>query len=322
MSEYGTQLEEESPLEPPRWVSEIVGELPANGSAPGGVASVRCGPFSLVRARLPGISGRSADALSEATRDLYRQVLGVVRELGCAHPVRAWNFIPGILTEAGNGLNRYMAFNTGRFVAMRDWFSSCGGLERAVPTATGVGCDGDDLWLYLLAGERRGTPTENPRQRPAYRYSKEWGPLPPCFARATLIDLDGNRTLLCGGTSSVRGEKSAHGGDLRQQIEETFANLDELPVAAGLVDPKRDDTAAARTFREMRIYHPRPADADTIRQTTRSRYPGLRRIETVCVDLCRRELLVEIEAVADLDRGCPALTGYPSAEKKQKTTQE
>ena len=30
-------------------------------------------------------------------------------------------------------------------------------------------------------------PVENPRQIPAFRYSKRYGPIPPCFARATRI---------------------------------------------------------------------------------------------------------------------------------------
>ena len=102
------------------------------------------------------------------------------------HPVRFWNFVPGIHADMGDGLDRYMVFNAGRFAAFCDWFGPAATFNRHVPTASAVG----------IAQRRRssstrsatleaGVPVENPRQMPAYSYSRRYGPLPPCFARAT-----------------------------------------------------------------------------------------------------------------------------------------
>ena len=67
----------------------------------------------------------------------------------------------------------------------------------------------------------------NPRQIAPYRYSKRFGPLPPCFARATVLPAEAGtaRKILVGGTASIRGEESIYLDDIRLQTSETFHNL-------------------------------------------------------------------------------------------------
>ncbi|MEM6454259.1 MAG: pteridine-dependent deoxygenase, partial [Acidobacteriota bacterium] len=152
---------------------------------------------------------------------------------------------------------------------------------------------------------RAGRPVENPRQRPAYRYSPRYGPLPPCFARATIVDApstaagndDPRAWLLVGGTASVRGELSVHEGDLGAQLEETFHNLDHLLRAA-----VAETGARGGRYVDLRVYHLDPVAAPPLRAAVHSAYPTLEGLETVRADICRRELLVEIEGVARLDR--------------------
>ena len=125
------------------------------------------------------------------------------------HAVRLWNFIPGIGDGAGGSLDRYMVFNAGRFAAFDLRYGGAQRFDRCIPTASGVGTAGPDLVIHCLADRRPGCPIENPRQRAAYRYSQRYGPLPPCFARATRIEaVEGDGPLLLiGGTSSVVGER-------------------------------------------------------------------------------------------------------------------
>ena len=120
-----------------------------------------------------------------------------------------------------DGLDRYMVFNAGRHDAYGDQ-------RGALGTASAVGITGSDLSIHCLALEEPGTPVENPRQTPAWQYSARYGPLPPCFSRATIVDLAGRRTLLIGGTASVVGEDSRHAGEFDAQVEETLLNLDAL----------------------------------------------------------------------------------------------
>ena len=162
-----------------------------------------------------------------------------------------------------------MVFNAGRFAAFADWFrapqsrsaaQSAPVFDRArfhrdIPTATGVGHAGDDLIIHALASALPGRPIENPRQRAAYRYSRKYGPLPPCFARATLVPgtADSQRSLLIGGTASVCGEASVHADDLVAQTAETFRNLDALICAAG--------GTGVNALRSLRAITPTPTTA-------------------------------------------------------------
>jgi chorismate lyase/3-hydroxybenzoate synthase len=213
----------------------------------------------------------------------------------------------------GGGRDRYMVFNAGRYAAFEQWFGQAALFTRTVPTASAVGIGSGDLAIYALGGPDAGVPVENPRQVPAYRYSARYGPLPPCFARGTIVrglptqpGHDGAaQVLLVGGTASIVGEESLHDRDARQQALETFENLAELVAAArrqvhgpaGRPDAPR---AAFDAFTELRVYVVRDTDAPLLREMVSERFGRTARIEFAQADLCRRELLVEIEGVAAL----------------------
>ena len=219
-----------------------------------------------------------------------------------SHPVRFWAFVPGIHDSLGNGLDRYMAFNAGRHAAYSTHFGCPESFEGRVPTASAVGVRGVDLTLHCLAATEPGVPVENPRQIPSYRYSRRFGPVPPCFARATLLGATtAEPLLLVGGTASITGEESAHTGDLVEQCNETVRNLASLVASAAGAPTSEEDEASASllaAFQELRIYYTRPADRDAVATYVRARFPSLRRVEMMHSSLCRLELMVEIEGLA------------------------
>jgi hypothetical protein len=235
---------------------------------------------------------------------MYASVLDRLGAMSASHPVRFWNFIPGIHNPVGKGLDRYMAFNAGRFAALRaDRELSAGACSAstaaggAIPTATGVGYHGEDLVIHCLSLTVPGRPIENPRQVPAYRYSDRYGPLPPCFARATAAMFPGesHEFLLVGGTASIVGEDSCHAGVLASQFHETCQNLRTL-VAAW--DGAAADSVWADRFRDLRVYvPPNRTCLDDAAALVRSVFTGNTRIEFLPAQLCREELLIEIEGV-------------------------
>ena len=154
-----------------------------------------------------------------------------------------------------DGLDRYMVFNAGRHDAYRR------SARRACGTASAVGIKGSDLSIHCLALEEPGTPVENPRQTPAWQYSARYGPLPPCFSRATIVDLAGRRTLLIGGTASVVGEDSRHAGQFDAQLEETLLNLEAL-IRSG--DGIADGGAALHRLVDLRVYVTSAAQAERV----------------------------------------------------------
>jgi chorismate lyase / 3-hydroxybenzoate synthase len=197
-----------------------------------------------------------------------------------------------------------MVFNSGRFRAFNDWFGSRADVEQSVATASATGHWGRDLVVHCLASESPGVAVNNPRQVAPYHYSERFGPLPPCFARATKLRHDATTLLFVGGTASVRGEDSMHAGDLVAQCRETFVNLAALIATATNQKPAPTIAKPApllAAFREARVYHPDPADEPRILWMIRENFPALARIELLPADLCRPELLVEIEGIADLN---------------------
>ncbi len=246
-----------------------------------------------------GEAGRGLASLSRTVVDV--PVLGEVRR-----PVRFWNHIPGIHHPMGDGMDRYMAFNAGRFAGFSRWLGSPSTFPQSVATASGIGHFGADLIIHVLASRHAGVAVHNPRQTSPMAYSQRFGPRPPCFARATLLPETG--LLLIGGTASIRGEESTHAGDLAGQLQETFANLDALIHHAGEMAGHPTPTAGAgagagaglASIHDLRVYHPRREDAPLIRHALAQVIPAATSVQFVHADLCRRELLVEIEGLAQL----------------------
>lgn len=287
----------------PRWIDDLF--PPASARDEFSVAS--CGVQIAATARVLGdhallsLRAERADelpplAFQELTCTAYNIARRVVRGFGPSfHPVRIWNFLPNIRTECGDDLDRYMVFNAGRFASLYDWYARGAEFATSVAAATGVGHEGNDLQVHLLASAGPATPVENPLQTPAYRYSKAYGPLPPCFARATHCDgRSGLPSLLVGGTASVKGELSLHEGDILAQTKETLANLRALVAAAELGRGGEDPLSL---FDSLRVYLVRDELLDIVRAPVESAFAhvGANHIEWFRADICRPELLVEIE---------------------------
>jgi chorismate lyase/3-hydroxybenzoate synthase len=201
-----------------------------------------------------------------------------------------------------------MVFNAGRYAAYASWYGGADVGPR-VATATGIGHLGSDLVVHCLTAEEPGLPVENPRQVPAYRYSRRRGPMPPLFARATMIGSGSGRMLLVGGTSSVCGESSVHLGDVQEQTLETFHNLGCLAAGEAGDDPGRarpSDVELRRqlaAYRTLRVYCVHASDLQRVQEMVKAYLPGLESLELCRADVCRRTLLVEIEGTAS---GVPA----------------
>lgn len=303
-SSTGPRVARVDALTAPAWIHRLLGDraTPATAIVEEGlhVRVTDAERLTFVQVVLP-------DALALETREFERQVTriyAVLRERlerrRACYPLRFWNFIPGIHSPAHDGMDRYEVFNAGRFAAFSDWYrTTCFGPRMIA--ASGVGHRAPDLVVQALAGERPGEGLENPRQRAAYRYSKRYGPLPPCFARATVVDdpacaFLGPRLMIVAGTASVVGEDSVHQDDLEMQLAETCVNLESLIAAA---DPGQGEPLSL--FRELRAYVVDDGCQEPLVDRIAARFPSLERLELMPADLCRADLLVEVEGVVGLD---------------------
>lgn len=291
----------------PGWAYALSGETPgATALETGHGVRVRGGrDFALLSVTAPCPPKTRGEDLENLARRLYLSILERAAELPTRHLVRVWNFIPRILDPLGDLEHTYMAFNTGRYRAYRRWFGE--EFPQRMPTASGVGHPGDRLTIHALASTRPGVPVENPRQHSSHRYSRRYGPHPPCFARAIRVDLpNGRRWLLAGGTASVRGERTVHPTHLEAQIDETFLNLAALVAAAtrsgpGNGEPSNGEVAARLdSYRLVRVYLPAATSAARVDAPLRAGFRRAREIEIVTTELCRPDLMIEIEGTAEL----------------------
>ena len=129
-----------------------------------------------------------------------------------------------------------------------------------------------------------GVQVENPRQVSAYDYPREYGPRSPSFARATVAA----GLLLTAGTSSVVGHRSVHGHDVEAQLDETLVNLDAVAHAAG--------APGLATFDRLKVYLRRRSDYAAVAARLERELPRAQKLFLES-DICRNDLLVEIEGV-------------------------
>jgi enamine deaminase RidA (YjgF/YER057c/UK114 family) len=136
---------------------------------------------------------------------------------------------------------------------------------------------------------------ENPRQVSAYRYPDAYGPRSPSFSRAAVVSPGDGRTMLfISGTASIVGHQTMHIGDVARQTEESLANIAAvLAVAAERAGAPFPHDALTYT-----VYVRRPADLPVVRRIFESAVGPRAASNAIYLqaDICRAELLVEIEA--------------------------
>ena len=226
--------------------------------------------------------------LEAATARLYAAIL----DLSDGYVLhRFWNFVPQINVAVGK-LDRYMCFCVGRANAFGEHARSVQGGD--LPPASAVGTTGNHLCIAFLAGRDALVPVENPLQVPAYQYPKRYGPRSPSFARAGVIDAAGE--MFISGTASIRASESLHEGDFTCQAQTALENLAAVSEAAG---HPHWLNAAQPYRRTVRVYVKRAElwrqHGDLLRKNL---LDGAQHFNVIEADICRPELLVEIEAYA------------------------
>ncbi len=287
-------------LLPPPWIAETFALPDPVPTIDGDELTVARGEAAmLMSARVHNALALDSSSFERATMYAYT---AIAQQLAGHYPVRFWNHLPAIHAAMDAERDRYRVFNAARFRAFETWYGSADAFSRHVATASGVGHSGTDLVVHCLATQEPGEAVENPRQIAAYRYSRRYGPLPPCFARATTIKPAAypNGLLLVGGTASIRGEDSIHVESLALQLDETFENLATLVTAASASGQSPDPAEPLARFRHLRIYYRHESDINSITTAVRAAFPQLLRADYIPAELCRHELLVEIEGVAQL----------------------
>ncbi len=213
------------------------------------------------------------------------------------HLLRVWNFLPGI-NAAENGEERYRLFNAGRAAAFDARYGAAEA-EKRFSASSAVGSSGDHLVTWFAAAASPGRHLGNPRQVHAFRYPTDYGPRPPSFTRATISPPELGQVLFLSGTASIAGHETRHVGELLLQLEETLRNIETLLSAAA---GEGSRLPGLGDFDLFRVYLRDAADLELVRQPLLQRIGPGPALHFVEADICRADLLLEIEGVAGLSR--------------------
>jgi chorismate lyase / 3-hydroxybenzoate synthase len=238
-----------------------------------------------------GNGNGSASALMRATDAAYREIFELTAASGYPHLVRIWNYLPEINGQA-DGEERYRQFNSAR----KTVFQTCGRLTAgSLPAASALGSmAGSPLSLYFLAAREPPLAIENPRQVSAYHYPPQYGEHSPTFSRASLLSATPGTNLFVSGTASIVGHETRHRGDAAAQTGESLANI------AAVVDEANRLLGASRyAFDRLtfKVYVRRAGDLAAIAGEIGRSAARTAPIVYLRADVCREDLLVEIEAI-------------------------
>ena len=239
----------------------------------------------------------------------FRQMRKALAQAGISFEqvVRTWLYL-GDITDPEGATSRYKELNRaradfyrglqfGQFIPIRN------GAHSVYPASTGIGMNRRKLAMSCLALETKRDdvfllPLENPQQTPAYSYKASYSPQAPKFSRAMALVLGDYVTTWISGTASIVASESCHVNDAEAQTEQTIDNMERL-IALENFSRHGVSGAGAKLsdLAKIRVYLKHPTDLDRCRAICERRFGPVPALYIVA-DICRPELLVEIEGVA------------------------
>jgi chorismate lyase/3-hydroxybenzoate synthase len=238
------------------------------------------------------------DNILALARRVYTSLFALLDTEDFTHLVRCWNYLPRInvdeladSTTSIATMERYKLFNIGR----QDAFGAAGYASTAsAPAACALGTQTGGMVLYCIAARRAPQNIENPRQVSAYSYPEQYGPRRPFFSRASLLELAaGQHALFVSGTASIVGHESQHQGDVVAQTEESLRNVTVLIEQA---NQSMDEQSFSPHDLQYKVFIRHRDDFRLVSEVLHKQLGTSTELIYLAADVCRAELLVEIEA--------------------------
>lgn len=242
---------------------------------------------------LPFVRGTRADGTlpaghAEQAELLFRNASAALKaqHFHYGQVKRTWIYVRRLL-EWYDDLNR-----------VRTAFYRTEGLDMggslAFPASTGIqcSCDGEEIMMDVLAFDTDGPQTASAapittsaRQHQSFKYGS-------AFSRGMVFEIEGRKTVHISGTASINAAgASVHVGDAEMQSLETLMCIAAILEEQG--GSLANITAATLFCKDRAAY-------DAWQRVTRLlRMPAIPKI-SVLADVCRHDLLVEMEAVATI----------------------
>jgi len=270
------------------------------------------GPSKLVFAA--GLnSGNKYDDILEQSNNSFELALQILdaEEMSFSNIVRQWNYIAQITAnvEKDDKLSQhYQIFND-----VRSKYYGKSEFQYGYPAATGIGMDFGGVIIDFIAARFEADHSvvglKSPVQFDAYTYSKEvlaencsmsdFCRTTPKFERAKLLNVQDFKCIFISGTAAIVGEESDLENSVEHQTEMTIENIRRLISSSNLNRFKiQCNTDPEITY--LRIYVKYISDILPVKQICRKHFKNIP-LTFVVADICRPELLVEIEGQAELN---------------------
>ena len=252
------------------------------------------------------VEGIPSSDFSESVRRQSDEVFAKLDELLTMYDfevddiVRQWNYIGNIVAQR-NGKQNYQEFNDARsaYYGKVEW-------RNGYPAATGIGGSFDGIVVggiaFKKATQKGVFPIDNPLQVAAHVYSKNVlidddanaVKSTPKFERAKLIESEHGVCCFVSGTAAIRGEESMDASSARLQTIKTIENIEYLVSKENLV--RFGCEPYELRYVQLQVFIKNREDYDAVRAEVEKAYPNLSVIYSLA-DVCRSELLVEIEGI-------------------------
>lgn len=244
---------------------------------------------------------------STAAFELLQNIL-LEEEMEFSDIIRQWNYIEKITAHAdyNNSVSQhYQIFND-----VRSKFYQKAKFENGFPAATGIGTDFGGINIDFIAAKLGSKKSiigvKNPVQHDAYNYSEkvlaensamiDFCKTTPKFERAKVLITPEGKWLFVSGTAAITGELSSRQSCIKQQTEMTIQNIQRLISPENLHNYGIDCNGKV-TLQYLRAYIKYKNDIPQVKEICRKHFPQIH-IAYVVADVCRPELLIEIEGEA------------------------
>lgn len=239
-------------------------------------------------------------SVSRQAETAFNMLKTVIEEEGLeiSDIVHQWNYIERITEFEEAGRQRYQEFNDTRSRFYAHSFDGSG-----FPAATGIGTKWGGVQIEVdVVGKTglRSVRIDNPCQQCAYKYSSqvlvgESGKTTPKFERARLVALPVGEWIYISGTAAIRGEQTFE-ADVAVQTKLSLENIKILLSRQNLSECGIDGQAQLAS---LRVYVKNEKDFLLVKQNLGNTFQK-QEIIYVQADVCRDNLLVEIEGMAKL----------------------
>lgn len=257
-----------------------------------------------------GIEGSAVEnTISESAESAFRQLLAAFLHLGLSFNqiVRQWNYVEQIFGFEASGLQQrqnYQLFNE-----VRSEYYSRYRTNPDFPAATGIGVAHHGVSIECLAVADNENleiiSLSNPEQLDSYQYGQtvlkgepqkhQTSNQPPQFERAKLMISENQSRVFISGTASIAGQETIGMNDVEKQTRITIEHIELLTGRKNLKLHYPKLTVIPDQYAYVRVYVKNEADIPAVKAICRNHF-GEVPLSFVQADICREDLLVEIEA--------------------------